>query len=58
MRYDLKDVLVVGIDKTGKARLEFQNEAGKFVRDNGLNEIEARVENIGDSVLARAYIRR
>lgn len=58
LRYDLRDINVVSLEKCGRARLEFQNEAGDFIRDNGLQSVEARVEDMGDIVLARALIRR
>lgn len=58
LRYDLRDINVVSIEKCGRARLEFQNEAGDFLRDNGFQSVEARVEDRGDIVVARALIRR
>ncbi|MGP8283785.1 MAG: SDR family NAD(P)-dependent oxidoreductase [Desulfomonilaceae bacterium] len=58
LRYDLRDINVVSLEKCGRARLEFQNEAGNFLRDNGFQSIEARVEDVGDVVVARALIRR
>ena len=58
LRYDLRDINVVSLEKCGRARLEFKNEAGDFLRDNGFQSIEARVEDMDDVVVARALIRR
>ena len=58
LRYDLKDVSVISMNKFGRAEMLFQNEVKKYIQDNGLPEIEARVEDVGDLVVARALIRR
>ena len=58
LRYDLKDVVVVSLDETGRASLEFRNEVAGVLSDNGLQSIEARVEDMDDVVVARALIRR
>ena len=58
LRYDLKDVVVVSLDETGRASLEFRNEVAGVLSDNGLQSIEARVEDMDDVAVARALIRR
>jgi phosphopantetheine--protein transferase-like protein len=58
LRYDLKDVSVISMNKFGRAEMLFQNEVEKYIQDNGLPEIEARVEDVDDLVVARALIRR
>jgi hypothetical protein len=46
------------MNKFGRAEMLFQNEVEKYIQDNGLPEIEARVEDVDDLVVARALIRR
>ncbi|MGC8602261.1 MAG: SDR family NAD(P)-dependent oxidoreductase [Desulfomonilaceae bacterium] len=58
LRYDLRDIVVVSLDTTGRATLEFKNELGDLINNHGFNSIEARVEDFDNVVLARVLIRR
>jgi phosphopantetheine--protein transferase-like protein len=58
LRFDLRDINVVSTDRSGRARLEFRNEAAQHLNSSGLGSIEARVEENEGIVLARVVIRK
>jgi len=58
LRFDLRDINVASMDETGRARLEFRNEAAKHLNGNAAGSIEARVEENDGVVLARVVIRK
>ncbi len=58
LRYDMKDVCVISMKEFGKAEMVFEKELKQYIKDNEINGIDARVEDLGDLVVARALIRR
>jgi len=58
LRYDMKDLSVISISESGRAEILFHNEIARHIQDNGMRGIEARVEDLGDLVVARALIRK
>ncbi len=57
LSFDLRDIFVAALDDSGRARLEFRNEAAVYWEQNGRGTVEARVEDNGDIVVARVLIR-
>ena len=57
LRFDLRDIGVASIDKSGQARLEFHNEAADHWAKRGLGTVESRVETNEGVVIARVLIR-
>ena len=57
LRFDLRDINVAGLDRSGNAVLEFRNEALSFFRDNCRDNIIAKVERHDNLVLARVLMR-
>ncbi|MFH0957920.1 MAG: 4'-phosphopantetheinyl transferase superfamily protein, partial [Pseudomonadota bacterium] len=58
LRYDMKDLSVISISEFGRAEILFHNEVARYIQDNGIRGIEARVEDLGSLVVARALIRK
>ncbi|MFH1112944.1 MAG: SDR family NAD(P)-dependent oxidoreductase [Pseudomonadota bacterium] len=57
LSFDLRDICVAGLDDSGRARLEFRNEAATYWEQNGRGTVEARVEDTEGIVTARVLIR-
>jgi phosphopantetheinyl transferase (holo-ACP synthase) len=57
LSFDLKDICVSRLDDSGRANLEFRNEAAGYVKQNGQGTVEARVEDKEGIVVARVLIR-
>ncbi|HMK37470.1 MAG TPA: SDR family NAD(P)-dependent oxidoreductase [Desulfomonilaceae bacterium] len=57
LRFDLKDICITSLDDTGKAGLEFRNEAGRYLEGLASPELDARVQEQDGLVMARVLIR-
>ncbi len=57
LSFDLRDICVTRMDESGRARLEFRNEAATYWEKNGRGIVEARVEDKQGLVVARVLIR-
>lgn len=57
LRFDLKDINVARVDKSGNATLEFRNEAYDCLKAHGKGRITAKVERQDHLVIARVLLR-
>jgi phosphopantetheine--protein transferase-like protein len=57
LRFDLRNINVVSMDRSGRACLEFRNEAAQHLDSNSIGSVEARVEEKKGLVLARVVMR-
>ncbi|MDQ7785803.1 MAG: SDR family NAD(P)-dependent oxidoreductase, partial [Desulfomonilaceae bacterium] len=57
LSFDLKDVCVARLDDSGRAHVEFRNEAAAYWEQNGGGSVEARVEDEQGLAVARVLIR-
>lgn len=57
LRFDLKDINVAGVNKSGNATLEFRNDAFQCFKDNCSGKVIAKVERQDHLVLARVLLR-
>ncbi len=57
LRFDLRDISVSSVDKSGNATFEFRNEALQCFKDNCDGKIIAKVERQDHLVVARVLIR-
>ncbi|MBI4965598.1 MAG: SDR family NAD(P)-dependent oxidoreductase [Desulfomonile tiedjei] len=58
LRFDLRDINVADLDEAGQARLEFRNEAARYVDESIDGSFEARVEEKEGIAVARVLIRK
>ncbi len=58
LRFDLRDINVAALDKAGRAKLEFRNEAAKHIEKASTGQFEARAEEKDGIVIARVIIRK
>lgn len=57
LRFDLKDIRVASLDSSGRAVLEFRNEAAQHLKKLGWNNMEARVDERDGLAVARVLFR-
>ncbi len=58
LRFDLRDINVTAVDDSGRAKLEFRNEAERHIENASIGKFEARVEERDGIVIARVLIRK
>lgn len=58
LRFDLRDINVAALDRVGRAKLEFRNEAAKHIEKASTGQFEARAEEKDGIVIARVIIRK
>ena len=58
LRFDLRDINVTAVDNSGRAKLEFGNEAERHIEKASIGKFEARVEERDGIVIARVLIRK
>jgi len=58
LRFDLRDINTAAIDEAGQARLEFRNEAARYVDESVDGSFEARVDEREGIAVARVMIRK